>query len=257
VEIYWVEQSLSDVPVDNGWLAESELRCLERLRIPKRRDDWRLGRWTAKRAIATVLGPPKHDFHLTQIEVLAASSGAPEAYVGHQPASVSISLSHRNGVAACALAQSTIPLGCDLELIEPRSNAFVCDYFTDKEQAYIASRSASERDQLVAILWGSKESALKALRLGLTVDTRSVNVCLADQTYVCDEQSATNGSHRSAPSCSPDEWHPFQAIFEHNKPLYGWWTTSASVVKTFATFEPAKPPIFIGSDRLYNSPRIP
>ena len=63
-----------------------------------------LGRWTAKRAPATVLGLPQVHTSLMNIEILAGSSSAAEAYVGHQPASVSISLSHRDGVAACAIA---------------------------------------------------------------------------------------------------------------------------------------------------------
>ena len=63
-----------------------------------------LGRWTAKRAPATVLGLPQVHTSLMNIEILAGSSSASEAYVGHQPASVSISLSHRDGVAACAIA---------------------------------------------------------------------------------------------------------------------------------------------------------
>src|SRR5215471_6291127 len=165
-----MEQSLSDVPACNEWLAENELRCLERLRISKRRDDWRLGRWTAKRAIATVLGFPSDESSLTDIEVLADSSGAPKVYVGRQPSAVSLSISHRAGVAACALAHSPTPLGCDLELIESRSDAFIGDYFGEKEQAFLAKGKGSDRDRFVTILWSAKESALKALRVGLRVD---------------------------------------------------------------------------------------
>ena len=39
-----------NVPVCNDWLAKGELCRLERLRISKRRADWRFGRCTAKRA---------------------------------------------------------------------------------------------------------------------------------------------------------------------------------------------------------------
>jgi 4'-phosphopantetheinyl transferase len=254
VDIYWVEQAQSDVPVYDEWLAEGELRCLERLHIPKRRDDWRLGRWTAKRAVATVLGLPQDDNSLTNIEIPAGSSGAPKVYVGHQPASVSVSLSHRDGVAACAAAQSTIALGCDLELIETRSDAFVGDYFTAEEQATIARAHASERDQLVTTLWSAKESALKALQVGLRVDTRSVGICLCGQNPKWGEQSTKNGSELFSRCYSPEEWRPFQATFENDQVLYGWWNTSASLVKTFATFQPAKPPIFVNPDTFHYSP---
>lgn len=250
MNIYWVEQSLSDVPVHDDWLAKSELRCLERLRISKRRDDWRLGRWTGKRAVAMVLGLPQNDTSLMNIEILASLSGAPEAYVGHQPASASISVSHRDGIAACVVAQSTIPLGCDLELIETRSEAFLGDYFTEEEQAFVARRSASERDQLLTLLWSAKESVLKVLRVGLRADTRSVGICLCGQCSEWDEQPAQTGSDPSTRYRSPAEWHTFQATLENDHVLYGWWNTSGSLVKTFATVQSVKPPIFVNSDTL-------
>ena len=51
---------------------------------------------------------------------------------------VTISLSHRSGAAICAVAPAGVDLGCDLEVIEPRSEAFVADYFTVDEQALVA-----------------------------------------------------------------------------------------------------------------------
>ena len=248
MNIYWVEQSLSDVPAYTEWLAESELRCLERLRVPKRRDDWRLGRWTAKRAVAIALGLPRNDGSLMNIEILADSSGAPQVYVGHQPALVSISLSHCDSIAACVLVRSTTPLGCDLELIEPRSDAFVGDYFNEREQTFIERWRGIERDQLVTTLWSAKESALKALRVGLRVDTRSVGVRLCGQRSEGDEESAKNWSNPFARYCSPEEWHPFQATLENDRRLYGRWNRSSCLVKTFATVQSAKPPIFVNSD---------
>ena len=50
--------------------------------------------------------------------------------------------------------------------IEPRSDAFVADYFTIEEQALVARASAADRDRILALLWSGKESALKALREG-------------------------------------------------------------------------------------------
>jgi len=67
------------------------------------------------------------------IEILAGSSDAPEVYVGHA-CSASILSSHRDCVAACAVAQSTIPRGNDVELIETRSEALVGNYFPEKEK---------------------------------------------------------------------------------------------------------------------------
>ena len=55
MNVYWLEQSDGDVPVGDGWLSAGERATLDRLRIPKRRADWRLGRWTAKCAAAAYL----------------------------------------------------------------------------------------------------------------------------------------------------------------------------------------------------------
>ena len=144
--------------------------------MPKRRADWRLGRWTAKRALSVYLDVPAHPHVFRKMEIRAAPSGAPEAFFDSQPAAVTISLSHRAGIAVCAVAMSGVKMGCDLEIVEPRSDAFVADYFTLEEQALIAHASAADRHRLLALLWSGKESALKALHEGLRLDTRSVVV---------------------------------------------------------------------------------
>ena len=73
------------------------------MRFAKRQADWRLGRWTAKNAVAAYLNLPSDPQALTDIEIRPAPSGAPEVFIADQPARVTISLSHRAGVAACAV----------------------------------------------------------------------------------------------------------------------------------------------------------
>src|SRR5208282_5857999 len=148
MNVYCLEQHEGDVPTENDWLSPNEAVCLNGLRFAKRRADWRLGRWTAKCALSVYL--PAQHLTLKEIEIRPASSGAPEAFVGNEPAAVTISLSHRAGTAICAVAMSGMKLGCDLEVIEPRSDAFVADYFADDEQALVASASAADRPRLLA-----------------------------------------------------------------------------------------------------------
>ena len=249
MSIYWVEQSLLNVPAHDEWLADSELLCLGRLRVPKRRSDWRLGRWTAKCAVAQLLQLPHDNASLEGIEILADSCGAPGVYVSRQPASVSISLSHRNGVAACAITQAMMPLGCDLELIEARSDSFVADYFTEGEQTIVAKLHGEQRDQLVTTLWSAKESVLKALRVGLRVDTREVDILVGSYRSKSAGQRVDNGSDPLLLPCSPDEWHPFKATLQSRRVLHGWWSSSASLIRTFATRQSVKPPIVVNVDR--------
>ena len=187
MNVYWLEQTEADLPLENdcpsnNWLSTTESLCLDALRFPKRRADWRLGRWTAKCALSAYLGAPATAKRFREMEICPAPDGAPEAFVSGLSAGVTISLSHRSGIAICAVAPSHVRIGCDLELVESRSRAFVADYFTAKEQeqANLARASANDngnaRNRIVTIIWSAKESALKALRTGLRLDTRSVVV---------------------------------------------------------------------------------
>jgi len=140
MNVYWLEQTDADVPKENDWLSVGEAVRLNAMLFAKRRADWRLGRWTAKRALSVILDLPALPQVFKRIEIRAAASGAPEVFFDSQPAAVTISLSHRAGIAACAVAISSLKMGCDLEMIEPRSDAFVADYFTLEEQELVAPR---------------------------------------------------------------------------------------------------------------------
>lgn len=95
----WTTRTLETVPPADDWLGTRERALLAGLPdIPKRRAEWRLGRWTAK----ALLGP--------DVEVLAAADGAPVTGSGD-----ALSLSHRHGRALAVVAGSGIALGCDLE----------------------------------------------------------------------------------------------------------------------------------------------
>ena len=102
-QVYWLEQTEADVPAENDWLSARESVRLSGLRFAKRRADWRLGRWTAKCAVASFLNLSTDAQGLAQIEIRPASSGAPEVFVANEPAAVAISISHSSGAAACAV----------------------------------------------------------------------------------------------------------------------------------------------------------
>ena len=127
MDVYWLEQTEADVPAENRWLSPGELLTLGRLRFAKRSSDWRLGRWTAKRALAHCLNLPSHINALANIEIQAAPSGAPEVVLPNQRAAVTISLSHRAGTAVCAVAQCSITQSrCDRSLAAAHDGHAVC-----------------------------------------------------------------------------------------------------------------------------------
>ena len=219
--VYWLEQSEADVPFTNDWLSPGEARKLETLRFPKRRTDWRLGRWTAKCALARYANCRRG---LNEIEILSAASGAPQVAGSDPPA---ISLSHRGGLACCAISPDAIDLGCDLEAIEPRSPAFLSCYFTAEEEQSIGLAAPSEQPRLAALLWSAKESALKALGCGLRADTRSV---------------AVKDPDRLLPSTpDPEIWNPLR-VCHNGGDFTGWWRSAGGFVRTMVAFpEPAVP----------------
>jgi 4'-phosphopantetheinyl transferase len=230
MDLCWLEQAAADVPEADDWLGANERARLNGLRIPKRRAEWRLGRWTAKRAVAGCLGMPSLVPMLARIEIRAAPDGAPEVFLAERPAALTISLSHREGIGVCAVAPAGAALGCDLEVIERRSDGFLSDFFTAEEQALADRAAPLDRPQLVTLLWSAKESALKALREGLRLDTRSVVVGPVDALQPC---------------CIPNRWSALRVRCQTGQVFQGWWQHTDNLVRTVVAAPPPFPPILI------------
>lgn len=227
MDVHWLEQTEADVPSENAWLSDAELARVNGMRFAKRLADWRLGRWTAKRALAVYLNLPADPQTLASVELRPAATGAPSVFLANQPAVVTISLSHRDGKAACAVAPCGADLGCDLETIEPRSEAFIADYFATEEQARINQAALTDRSRLLALFWSGKESALKALQAGLRLDTRSVVVSSADSS------SDLNG------------WSPLQVRCTGGRVFHGWWQQTDHMVRTLVADPQSASPVLL------------
>jgi 4'-phosphopantetheinyl transferase len=226
VDIYWLEQSEADLPAPSDWLNPSEAARLLRMGLARRRADWRLGRWTAKRALALYWNLPGDSQTLQRMEIRSQASGAPVVFYAGQPVAVTISLSHRTGIAACAVTRSGAALGCDLEIAEPRSDAFVADYFAAEEEELVARTSAAERPRVVALLWSAKESTLKALRAGLRLDTRCVTV----------------SPENLASSRALNSWQLLNVRYAGGATFHGWWQCEGNLLRTLvAAPAPAMP----------------
>ena len=148
-----------------AWLTPGERAVLAGLRIAKRRHDWLLGRWTAKHLVAARLGVAPD-----RLAIIAAGDGAPEAWLDGVRLPLAVSISH-SGALGLAAIRDGLAVGADVELLAPRDPALVADFFTPREQAAVAGR-----DALVNLVWSAKESALKALRVGLREDARAAEV---------------------------------------------------------------------------------
>ncbi|MDJ0751661.1 MAG: 4'-phosphopantetheinyl transferase superfamily protein [Woeseiaceae bacterium] len=167
-------QAQQQLPADLDWLTTGERERLDGFRFDKRRRDWLLGRWAAKNALLGISGLATSD--ISRFEVDSAPNGAPVPRLDGRPYPVSLSLSHSKDRAFSAVSSEAVALGCDIELVEPRSDVFVETYFTESERADVEAVNPSDRDALVTKIWSAKESTLKALQTGLQADTRSVEV---------------------------------------------------------------------------------
>jgi len=215
---------MAEAPADDAWLSPREAAWVARMRFPKRRTEFRLGRWTAKRALALYLGRDASAGALGSIEIDRAPDGAPAPLVDGRPAEAYLTMTDRADQAVCLVGPPGAALGCDLELVEPRSDAFVADYLTRAEQGLVASAPEGEgRDLLANLVWCGKESALKVLRTGLRRDTRSVEVSFPEGGTV-------------------DGWAPMSVRAVEGTVFPGWWKRFGAFVLTLAAARPFAPP---------------
>jgi 4'-phosphopantetheinyl transferase len=217
----WLTRGLDDVPWHDSWLSEREREVVSRLRVDKRRSDWRLGRWAAKSVVASWRGVP-----LDAIEVLAAPDGAPEALIDGRAASVALSLSHRAGWALATVCDAPAALGCDLELVEARSPAFARQWLRPVERELVGELRGERRDLAANLLWSAKEAASKAHREGLRLNVQQASVSPGPLTR------------------APGPWQPLRVVWEGGAVELGWWRQESSWLMTIVSdLAPGPPPV--------------
>ena len=220
--LYWLIQNLRDVPDGEDWLSGKEKALLSRLHVPKRRNDWRLGRWTAKQTYSLYL--PASAPSMPEMDVIAAEDGGPDIYISGKPAPVSVSISHSHGRGFCVLAPSDVAVGCDLEQIEHQSPDFFEDYFAPEEMLSWRKAPEAIRPIVGYLIWSAKESCLKALREGLRRDTRSVRI---------------NFDYKDTESA----WNMWTGhCMKTSGTFGGWWRCEGKYIYTMASDRPGHTP---------------
>ncbi len=226
--VYWTQCASAEVPTDDLWLTPEEQLRLHLLKIPKRRADWRLGRWTAKSAVRALEALQGRHLSFTDIEIRVLPSGAPRAYVG--PAGFNISITHRDGMGVCVVSRTELPLGCDIETVEPRDAAFICDYFTAEEQDCIRrAPDPGSAYKLVALFWSAKESVLKALQLGLRCPLTHLSVALDPPLF-----SGSRVRHGAF------DWEVMQIHGQNHDLFQVRWTQQPPFIITAALLSPTR-----------------
>ncbi|MGH2982978.1 MAG: 4'-phosphopantetheinyl transferase family protein [Solirubrobacterales bacterium] len=211
---------LADVPAADGWLSVRERATLSDLHA-QRRADWRLGRWAAKAALCAWSGAA-----LAEVEIVASPGGAPQALVSGERAPAELSLSHRDGRALAVVADAGVAIGCDLELAEPRSEAFVSTWLGPAERASVNSAGSAGRSQLANLIWTAKEAAAKARHEGLRLDVRGALVELEWKPW------------------DDGEWRPLSVRWDREGlTAHGWWREEPSWIFAFVSEPPTPAPL--------------
>ena len=220
--MWWLARGEHALPTGVDWLTPREAQRLAGLRFPKRRVEYLLRRLVTKHAVAAVTKLPADPAHLARIEVANAPSGAPYLLVDGRAVELDVSLSDRAGWAVCVVGSGTF--GCDLELVEPRTDGFMRDFLTPGEQDYVTGQPDPDARHAAAnLIWSAKESALKVLRTGLRRDTRSVEATV-----------------HSGPS---GKWAALTIRTREGYVFPGWWRRDGQFLLTVAGTGPAPPPV--------------
>lgn len=228
IQVYWsmgeaipIRENLT--PSSFNWLSEREIQRVEQLRFPKRRNEWLRGRWMAKQLLLRS-DPQFAGLPPNRITIANQPEGAPHVFLEAIPVEGSLSISHREErVAVAWLPGDRAAVGVDIEWIEPRAPAFLEDFFSDMEKYSALAVPPNRQPMQITLLWSAKEAALKALRLGLRVDSRSVEIVSSN--------------------CEPaDTWQElrFSSVMLKDHALLGRWIMSGAYILTQAVLLPVK-----------------
>jgi 4'-phosphopantetheinyl transferase len=219
-----------------AWLTPAEKERLALFRVSKRREEWLLGRFTAKRVVESA-APETLGRTLSPeaFEIASERSGAPFARLtSGERLPIRITVSHSHGAAFCALVPATdgAAIGGDLEWVEPRSPGFVRDFLTQGEAAIVEAADPANRPLLANAIWSAKESVLKALEVGLAADTRAVEIRLTREPAQTPFRPPETAWHRFDAACAA-------GMDASGAPLSGFWATRGLFVVTLAARLPA------------------
>lgn len=132
---------------DAAWFTASELDTANAYKLPKRRDEWLLSRYAAKR-LAVAMGIVE--------DPRSCAVERPVLYVDGQPTTWFVSLSHSAPYAAAALSRK--PVGIDVQVIRDIAERAAHLFLADEESDEMRGCSVAHR---TLHFWCAKEAAWK------------------------------------------------------------------------------------------------
>jgi phosphopantetheinyl transferase len=164
-----------DTCADSDWLTLRERAELARLRHPRRRETWRLGRLLAKRLLLEAAPEPLDGPE--DLEILSRDSEfravRPQVRLRGRRVPWCLSIAHAAGAALAAVAfDRGTTVGVDLVRPQALPPGFLETWFTERERNWLTSQPA----ETVAVCWGLKEAVYKACQRGEAFVPRRVEI---------------------------------------------------------------------------------
>lgn len=152
-------------------LALEEAALLTERLAPARRQSLLAGRWAAKNALG-ILAPGTA---ARDIRILPGLFGQPVATLPGR-ANLQVTLAHAGNAALAVAHPESCPMGVDLERATPEQLGALREQTTPGERERAHAALPSDEAQRLLLLWCLKEALSKALRCGLTVPFRLLEV---------------------------------------------------------------------------------
>ena len=130
--------------------------------VPKRRQEWLMGRAAGKRAVALLARRRGLEVNEAEVEILKDEEGKP---VVAAPLGTVVSIAHAGGAAAAIAAFEPLSVGLDFEPLQRDITRFARTAFAEEERRCLEGLGA--RPVWALRLWCAKEAAGKALGRGL------------------------------------------------------------------------------------------
>jgi len=163
-----------------NYLHPKEKEYYDRLNIDNRKKSYLIGRYAAKRAISFFTGENNYESILIQWGIFNQP-----VVINKNLHNIQTSITHSGNYGAAVVFPESLPIGIDIEKIDPRKNFLLEKQITSNEGELINS-FLYPHDTKLTILWTVKEALSKVIKSGLTatLDIFEVNKIELKQNYV-------------------------------------------------------------------------
>ncbi|MCW8999435.1 MAG: 4'-phosphopantetheinyl transferase superfamily protein, partial [Kangiellaceae bacterium] len=170
------------------------LDCDEKAIYKKIKAKHRMSEFVFSRAFAKIMLAFAADIPPENVKLIKRDNFGKLEVDGMQK-SLNFNISHSCGAIALCISEQ-VEVGIDLEKqddsMKPFIKQIVCKHFTDSEFALINSLSNKELSRHFYKMWTVKESALKALGIGLNFSMRNINTTFLEYSdYIVTEFNST------------------------------------------------------------------